>query len=545
MACGAHRDRPKLRKGQGRGFGGRSGSSGAPRTPGAGPSNKSKKRFKAKKNKPMAVPPFAEASVAAVPPSAAASVAAEDGGAQAKDLASASASVSASASKSAAAVVNSKGEERKGSASKPAVDGNKVNKKGDVNKVKEPVEKSSGSSLCAVQGRSRSATATGATSKGGLNLAPEAFNGAFPSQVKFRIDKDCLPLPESTFKHAIEDNYQSKGKFTPQLNSKQVRKLLDLFRPINLVSPPAPVQYIERLPPPPVVHLPPPEDPYRCGQVLQAPLKSSPNMSDPYAHQPLPLPADPYAHQPPPLVADPYAHQPPPVVVDPYAHHRFAPAAPEPPPVHVAVLPPNDPYYPAPVSDPYQVEAVRAYYPENPVQAERIAYRLVPEVIPRDQLQGRDYRQLTAREGEVAPPPLPPPRSDHVHEMYYPERAVVRHAATHSTAAELAPQPALPLPLSRPITRQSMRIRTAHMLLRTCGGRSQAGLICRTCPSPPSTRSPDLPPHTADVPEDSRSYWCFPQFGAAKVDVVGSALAESTDTPTASHAAAAAAAAAV
>lgn len=76
-----------------------------------------------------------------------------------------------------------------------------------------------------------------ATSTGMLNIEPYAFGGKFPAQVSFKILKDCLPLPENDFKHAIKDNYQKhSNKFNPELNIRQVTSLLEMFRPLHVLS---------------------------------------------------------------------------------------------------------------------------------------------------------------------------------------------------------------------------------------------------------------------------------------------------------------------
>ncbi|XP_043687988.1 uncharacterized protein LOC122639229 isoform X1 [Telopea speciosissima] len=69
-----------------------------------------------------------------------------------------------------------------------------------------------------------------AAGRGGYNIEPKAFKSAFPSQVRFTVLDDCLPLPEEKFKKIIKDNYYGKNKFNCQLNSEQVKNLCKLFR---------------------------------------------------------------------------------------------------------------------------------------------------------------------------------------------------------------------------------------------------------------------------------------------------------------------------
>ncbi|XP_057953433.1 uncharacterized protein LOC131147840 [Malania oleifera] len=69
-----------------------------------------------------------------------------------------------------------------------------------------------------------------ATAPGGYNIEPKAFKSVFPSQVRFTVLEDCLPLAEEEFRKVIKDNYYTRNKFNCQLKSEQVKKLCKLFQ---------------------------------------------------------------------------------------------------------------------------------------------------------------------------------------------------------------------------------------------------------------------------------------------------------------------------
>ncbi|KAK9734812.1 hypothetical protein RND81_04G164800 [Saponaria officinalis] len=68
-----------------------------------------------------------------------------------------------------------------------------------------------------------------AAGPGSSNIEPRAFKSKFPSQVRFSVLEDCLPIAEEKFKKIIKDNYYSRNKFDCQLNSVQVKNLCKLF----------------------------------------------------------------------------------------------------------------------------------------------------------------------------------------------------------------------------------------------------------------------------------------------------------------------------
>eukprot|EP00262_Sarcandra_glabra_P007230 TRINITY_DN19903_c0_g1_i2.p1 TRINITY_DN19903_c0_g1~~TRINITY_DN19903_c0_g1_i2.p1 ORF type:complete len:416 (+),score=83.98 TRINITY_DN19903_c0_g1_i2:89-1336(+) len=72
-----------------------------------------------------------------------------------------------------------------------------------------------------------------AASPGGYNIEPKAFKSAFPSQVRFSVLNDCLPLAEEKFKAAIKENYYGKNKFNSELTPEQVKNLCKLFRAVK------------------------------------------------------------------------------------------------------------------------------------------------------------------------------------------------------------------------------------------------------------------------------------------------------------------------
>lgn len=261
-----------------------------------------------------------------------------------------------------------------------------------------------------------------AASTGGLNLVREAFDGKFPAQVKFKIDKDCLPLSESSLKQAIKENYIGRSKFDPELTAKQVQRLLSLFKPVSVPqSAPnnrikerrhyeerrKPYHFEERRRPlptevvyqprfdeerrPAVIHVPL-EDPYRPQRFAPLPVESQlghslPRFQGDYhryyepAHAPEPRHI-PLALEPRHVPLAPEHHR-----ASPVPELRHVPAA-----YYHAVAPPGDSYY----------------RPVENVDPERYADRTVANITAREPII-RDHTRLP---GEVSA------RADRLEDLY-------------------------------------------------------------------------------------------------------------------------------
>ncbi|XP_044985781.1 leucine-rich repeat extensin-like protein 1 [Hordeum vulgare subsp. vulgare] len=249
-----------------------------------------------------------------------------------------------------------------------------------------------------------------ADSDGGLALEPAAFQGRYPAQVKFVIDGDFMPIPESSVRSAISENY-SRGKFWPELTFTQVEKLRALFRPIALspVSEAPPPHYVDnRHPTQSAAFLPPsasyPTQPasYVYPPSTYAPPQAAPLVpNNPYprpdSHLPLTaqytVPAYYATTTAYPYQAGYQAYGPPP------ATYHYAQA----PPLQYGYaqaqhyVPSSDPYYAANQNDPYRFDAVKAHYQET--TSGRAAYGVPHEAAATNLQLVRHYGYAPGSEG--------------------------------------------------------------------------------------------------------------------------------------------------
>uniref|UniRef100_A0A0E0K577 DCD domain-containing protein n=1 Tax=Oryza punctata TaxID=4537 RepID=A0A0E0K577_ORYPU len=283
-----------------------------------------------------------------------------------------------------------------------------------------------------------------AKTKGGLDLVRGAFHGKFPAQVKFKVDKDCLPLPESSFKHAIKENYNSMGKFTQELSPKQVHRLLELFKSVSL--PQSSIQYVEerhrldvsegRLP-----H-------YVEGRRLSRHVEEMHHLRHieerrlPYDHEERRLPYDHEERRQSRYVEDirhprflEERHAITDSMRDPF-RSRHVTHLPE-----LQHAPPTYYHHVAPTFD------ERYHQPQVDIMYERSAPRAIVEAADREALLARDYR---VPEEIVA-------RSDHVDELYRSYRLATRAMDLHQgpsyvTAAYENPGPAYSESIQMPVS---------------------------------------------------------------------------------------------